>query len=47
MGVGFTIKFVGTIMDLCIPYILAYIIDSIIPMGEKRLVLLWGGLMLV
>lgn len=40
MGVGFVIKFLGTVMDLCIPYILAYIIDSVIPTGEKRLVLL-------
>ena len=47
MGVGFVIKFLGTVMDLCIPYILAYIIDSVIPTGEKRLVLLWGMLMLV
>lgn len=37
MGVGFVIKFLGTVMDLCIPYILAYIIDSVIPTGEKRL----------
>lgn len=47
MGVGFVIKFLGTIMDLCIPYILAYIIDTVIPTREKRLVLLWGALMLV
>lgn len=42
MSVGFLIKFIGTIMDLCIPYILAYIIDSVIPMRQNRLVLLWG-----
>lgn len=47
MGVGFLIKFVGTIMDLCIPYILAYIIDSVIPMENRRLILLWGLLMIV
>ena len=47
MGVGFIIKFIGTIMDLCIPYILAYIIDSVIPTREKKLVLIWGALMLV
>ena len=46
MGVGFLIKFVGTIMDLCIPYILAYIIDSVIPMKSRRLILLWGLLMI-
>ena len=42
MGVGFLVKFVGTIMDLCIPYILAHIIDSVIPMENRRLILLWG-----
>lgn len=47
MGIGFVIKFGGTIMDLCIPYILAYIIDSVIPTRERRLVLLWGALMIV
>lgn len=45
MGVGFLIKFIGTVMDLCIPYILAYIIDSVIPRQQKSLVLLWGLLM--
>ncbi|MCI8527746.1 MAG: ABC transporter ATP-binding protein [Lachnospiraceae bacterium] len=47
MGVGFLIKFLGTIMDLCIPYVLAYIIDTIIPMRNRNGVLLWGGVMLL
>lgn len=47
MGIGFIIKFVGTIMDLCIPYILAHIIDFIIPMGDRHLVALWGVLMIL
>ena len=47
MGVGFLIKFFGTIMDLCIPYILAYIIDSVIPMRRKTLVFYWGMLMII
>ncbi len=47
MGVGFIIKFIGTIMDLCIPYILAYIIDTVIPLRESRLVFFWGALMLL
>ncbi len=46
MGVGFLIKFIGTIMDLCIPYILAYIIDTVIPLGQKTLIFLWGMLMI-
>lgn len=47
MGVGFLIKFIGTIMDLCIPYILAYIIDSVIPAKDRALVLWWGFLMVL
>lgn len=47
MGVGFFIKFVGTIMDLCIPYILAYIIDFVIPLQRKDMILLWGMLMVI
>lgn len=41
------IKFVGTIMDLLIPWILAYMIDEVVPTKDIRLVLLWGFLMIV
>jgi len=47
MGVGFTIKFIGSIMDLCIPWILAHIIDVIIPMQNMNLIWLWGGGMIL
>ena len=47
MGIGFVIKFIGTIMDLGIPYILAHIIDFVIPLGDRGLVLSWGGLMIL
>ncbi|MDE7045407.1 MAG: ABC transporter ATP-binding protein, partial [Acetatifactor sp.] len=47
MGVGFLIKFIGTIMDLCIPYILAYVIDTVILSRDRRLILGWGALMIV
>lgn len=47
MGVGFLIKFIGSIMDLFIPYILAYIIDSVIPTGQRSMIFLWGAGMLV
>lgn len=46
MSAGFAIKFTGTIMDLCIPYILAHIIDEVIPLKNSALVFGWGGLML-
>lgn len=47
MGMGFVIKFIGTIMDLGIPYILAHIIDFVIPLKDRGLVLSWGGLMIL
>ena len=47
MGVGFVIKFIGTIMDLGIPYILAYIIDTVIPLEDRGLVLRWGSVMVL
>ena len=47
MSVGFLIKFVGTIMDLCLPRILAYVIDHVMPAGSINQVLWWGGVMLL
>lgn len=47
MLVGFVIKFIGTIMDLCLPWILAYMIDTIIPIGERTQIFLWGFVMLI
>lgn len=44
---GFIIKFIGTIMDLCLPWILAYMIDTVIPQGRKNSIYLWGFAMLV
>jgi ATP-binding cassette subfamily B protein len=44
---GFTIKFLGTIMDLCLPWILAYMIDTIIPTGKKTSIFTYGAVMLV
>ena len=43
---GSGIKLVGTIMDLVLPYILAYIIDEIVPNKELKMVVLYGFLMI-
>ncbi|WP_278281004.1 ABC transporter ATP-binding protein [[Clostridium] fimetarium] len=42
MIVGFVIKFGGTLMDLLLPWILAYIIDEVVPQNNINKVLLWG-----
>ena len=44
---GFILKFVGTIMDLLIPWILAYMIDNIVPLKNPNLIFFWGGIMLL
>ena len=46
MYTGLAIKFVGTIMDLFLPWILAYIIDSVVPTGDINKIILWGIAML-
>ncbi|MDO5478054.1 MAG: ABC transporter ATP-binding protein [Clostridia bacterium] len=45
--IGLTIKFIGTIMDLFLPYILAYIIDDVVPTGNINEVYFWGIAMLI
>ncbi len=47
MSIGLLIKFVGSIMDLFLPWILAYMIDTIIPIGEKRGIFVWGAGMIL
>lgn len=39
---AFIIKFLGTTMDLIIPWILAHIIDYIVPLGKITLIIYWG-----
>lgn len=47
MGVGLSIKSIGTIVELIIPWILSYIIDDVIPTGKINRVVLWGLLMIL
>ena len=47
MSVGLFIKFIGTIMDLLIPWILSYLIDEIVPQKSMRKILLFGGIMVL
>jgi len=47
MGGGLAVKFVGTIMDLFLPWILAYMIDNVVPQREFSLIGLWGVAMVV
>lgn len=46
MVYGFLIKIVGTFADLGLPWVLSYILDNVVPLGEIRPVLYWGAFML-
>lgn len=47
MGLGFFIKAGGTLLELAIPWLLSYIIDDVIPLGEMGQVFWFGALMIV
>lgn len=44
---GMSVKLLGTVMDLLIPYILAHIIDVVTPTHKMSSVLLWGLMMIL
>ena len=41
------IRFIGTFLELLIPYVLEYIIDVVAPTKSLKMVLVWGGVMIV
>ncbi|MGO3608932.1 MAG: ABC transporter ATP-binding protein [Enterococcus sp.] len=45
--IGVIIKFLGTMMELVLPWTLAYILDHVIPQKDPHKILLWGGVMLL
>ena len=47
MGLGLVIKLTGTVMDLLLPYILAHIIDEVVPLQDMGLVVRWGVIMVI
>ena len=47
MSLGLAVKVFGTLIELAIPWILSYIIDDLIPIGEMSPVVIWGMLMIV
>lgn len=40
-------KFTGTIVELALPMILSFMIDDVVPTGDKNGIYLWGGVMLL
>lgn len=47
IAMGMSIKFIGSIADLVLPWILSYMIDSVIPKKSIPLVLWWGIVMII
>ena len=43
---GLSLKFIGTVAELVLPMVMAYMIDEVAPTGSVRAILLWGGVML-
>lgn len=47
MALGLTIKFIGTIVELVLPWILSYLIDTVAPLNDVGLVVKWGLVMVL
>ncbi len=47
MGVGFSIKVLGTVVELFLPYILTHILKEIVVTQDLQQILFWGGLMIL
>lgn len=47
MSVGLLIKTVGTVVELFLPWILAHIVDNVIPTGSRSTIFFWGGIMIL
>lgn len=45
--IGITIKTLGTVVELALPWILSYLIDEVIPQKRVSLVIVWGSIMLL
>ena len=44
---GVFLKFSSTVVELLLPYILAHLIDDVVPLGNMGLVICWGLLMIL
>ena len=47
IGIGITIKIIGTLAELMIPFLLSYILDNVISENDVKLIVLFGGLMAI
>ena len=47
MAFGLTVKMLATLLELALPYILSYILDSVVPLGQITPILVWGVAMVL
>ncbi|MFQ8583427.1 MAG: hypothetical protein ACLSA6_13340 [Holdemania massiliensis] len=47
MSISFLMKALGALAVLLLPYLLAYVIDSIVPMKDVQLIVIYGVIMIV
>lgn len=47
MVIGFIMKGLAALMVLMIPYLLAYVIDSVVPLKDIQMIVIFGGLMIL
>lgn len=47
MAAGLSVKFIGTVMDLLLPWILAYILDTVVPQKNEKQIWFFGFIMVV
>ena len=47
MAVGLVIKFSGTVLDLFLPWILSYLVDTVAPSKNISAIVFWGGMMVL
>ena len=47
IAAGMSIKLIGTLTELALPYILEHIIDDLVPLKQMDKIMLWGLLMII
>ena len=47
MSAVLSVKFLATIVELFLPYILSHILDHVVPLQRAELIFLWGGVMIL
>ncbi len=47
MSAVLSVKFLATLVELFLPYILSHILDNVVPLQRAELIFLWGGVMIL